>query len=80
MIEKYIARNIHSRALVAIPIRDSYSELKAEHFTSYMKEYGLDLLYQGEENFIDADWKNANGGESEAVKCWWAIWSLRVQE
>ena len=75
---KYMARNGDSRALVGLPIRDHYSEGKADKFMSYMNECGLDLLHQGEEEFSDADWKGADGGEAEAVKCWWSIWGLRI--
>lgn len=77
MIIKYIAPDDDSRALVALPIRDHYSEDKAEKFKGYMNEYGLDLLHQGEEEFVDADWRNANGDEADPVKCWWGIWGLR---
>ncbi|CZS98971.1 uncharacterized protein RAG0_07500 [Rhynchosporium agropyri] len=68
MITKFLKKGSESRALVAIPLRDTHTEGMALNFSTLMENSGFSAVYRDHESFKD-DWTS-----EDDVQVQWTIW------
>lgn len=74
MIKTYLKRDLNSRALVAVPLRDKNTIRMAGELKKRLEGLGFFVHHEGWEICQD-DWDSSD--EEGGVKCWWALfgWS-----
>ncbi|RDL33090.1 uncharacterized protein BP5553_08529 [Venustampulla echinocandica] len=75
MIKQHLKPIQGSRAMVAVPMRDSNTVRMASKLLSIMASYGFKILHEGAEICRD-DWAS----DEDEVKCRWWIWGLSGDE
>lgn len=68
MVKRFLKEGAESRALVAVPLRDTHTKRMAKHFSTILESTGFCMVYQNHEIFKD-DWKT-----DEEVQVEWTIW------
>ncbi|KAG4429811.1 hypothetical protein IFR05_014701, partial [Cadophora sp. M221] len=68
MVKRFLKEGTESRALVAIPLRDSHTERMALHFSTILETTGFCVVYRNHEIFKD-DWQS-----DDVVQVQWTIW------
>lgn len=68
MIKRFLKAGTESRALVAIPLRDTHTKRMAALFSTILESTGFCMVHQDHETFKD-DWQS-----HEKVQVQWTIW------
>ena len=71
MIKRHLKKDVSSRAMVAVPLRDEKTKGFAINLREFMDGYGFRLLSEGTVVCRD-DW--ASNGEE--VRSWYGIWGF----
>lgn len=81
-IQHHISLDANARLLTETPVREGYSEERAE-LRERLRALGLEVLMEGEDVGVD-DWGNADDSDDEneenEVRCRWAIWGWMAKD